>query len=211
MRTSKLFRNTLAVVAVGGGIALAPADSRAQTDPATGFYAGGSIGRSDLTDGCSAPGAVVTNCDTRDTAWKAYGGYQINKWLGAEVGYVDFGNGTFGGTLGGAPFTSKTETWGITAHAVGQIPIPLDNEFLNKISILGKVGTVRWDQDRSSSLAALSGNETGWAFGWGLGLQYTFNEHLGVRAEWEQFNNVGSGATGESDIQMWTVGLNYKF
>lgn len=39
----------------------------------------------------------------------------------------------------------------------------------------------------------------------------TLSEHLGIRGEWEKFEQVGNTATGERDIQMWTVGLNYEF
>ena len=92
------------------------------------------------------------------------------------------------------------------------MPIPIDNSWLNKISILGKIGTVYWDQKVDSSIGPISGSDTGWGLAWGLGLQYTFNEHVGIRAEWEQFNNVGTASTGgQSDIQMWTIGVNYKF
>jgi OmpA-OmpF porin, OOP family len=203
-------------VVLGAVAASVATGVRAETpqliDETRGFYAGAGIGRSDYQDGCSTPGAVTTSCDTRDTAWKAYGGYQLNKWLSGEVGYVEFGNATYGGTFGGAPFTGKTETWGISAEAVGQFPIPVDNSWLNKISILGKIGTMYWDQKLSTSGLAPSGSDTGWGLAWGAGLQYTFNEHIGVRAEWEQFNNVGTAATGgESNIQMWTVSVNYKF
>ena len=211
MRKSDLSVDRLAATAVAVLICVAPAGVWAQTDPARGLYIGGGIGQSDATDGCDVSGTVLSNCDTDGTAWKAYGGYQINKWLGAELSYLKFADVDTSGTASGVPFSATTETWGIGAHAVGQIPIPLDVAVLNKISILGKIGAVRWDQDRNSSLAALSGDDTGWTFAWGFGLQYTFSERLGLRAEWEQFNDVGDASTGESNIQMWNVGLNFKF
>jgi hypothetical protein len=46
----------------------------------------------------------------------------------------------------------------------------------------------------------------------GAGVQLILSEQLGIRGEREKFNNVGNAGTGgESNIQMWTVGLNYKF
>jgi OOP family OmpA-OmpF porin len=208
--------NTVTAAALSVVAAMAATSARAETpkliDEAAGFYAGAGIGRSDYQDGCNSPGAVTSSCDTRDTAWKAYGGYQLNKWLSGEVGYLDFGNANYGGAYNGTPFSAQTKTWGISAQAVGQLPIPIDNSWLNKVAILGKIGTVYWDQKVDSNIGPLSGSDTGWGLAWGFGLQYTFNEHVGIRAEWEQFNNVGTASTGgQSDIQMWTIGVNYKF
>jgi opacity protein-like surface antigen len=111
----------------------------------------------------------------------------------------------------GAPFSAKTETWGIPIYAVGSIPFPLDSTGKYKISLFGKLGAIRWDQERNSSLPNNSGDGTGWDFAYGAGVQFTLNEHLGIRAEWEKFNDVGTSTTGPNDIQMWSVGLNYKF
>ena len=46
---------------------------------------------------------------------------------------------------------------------------------------------------------------------WGLGLQYTFNERVGLRAEWERFENVGDSSSGRGDINAYTFSVNYKF
>jgi len=181
------------------------------TDEAAGFYAGAGIGRSDYRSACSSPGAVTSGCDTQDTSWKLYGGYQLNKWLSAEAAYLGLGNANYSGTIGATPFNAETETWGISAQLVGQLSLPFQNEFLHRFAVLGKVGTLYWDQSLSSS-GPLSGSETGWGLAWGVGLQYTFNEHLGIRGEWEQYDNVGTPSTGgRSDLNVWTVGLNYKF
>src|ERR1700687_650747 len=128
-RLKALIPGMLGIVA-----AIATTGVRAETpqliDESRGFYAGAGIGRSDYQDGCTTPGAITTSCDTRDTAWKAYGGYQINKWLSGEVGYIEFGNATYGGAFGGAPFSGKTETWGISAGGGGRFPLPLDTPVL---------------------------------------------------------------------------------
>src|SRR5262245_1787402 len=95
---------TAAVLSVGA--ALTATSARADmklTDEAAGFYVGAGIGRSDYRSGCSSPGTVTTGCDTQDTAWKLYGGYTLNKWLAAEVGYVSFGNANYSGVIGSTP------------------------------------------------------------------------------------------------------------
>ena len=47
-----------------------------------GFYAGIGFGQSKVKDFCEG---VVGTCDDKDTAWKILGGYQFNKYLGAEI------------------------------------------------------------------------------------------------------------------------------
>jgi OOP family OmpA-OmpF porin len=202
MQRDDVFTSALATILFSGAMMVVPNGAHAALPAfANGFYVGAGAGQARQDNTCGAPGAVLTSCDTQDISWKAYLGYQVNNWLSAEVGYVDFGSAEFN--------SGNTDTHGITAHAVGMIPIPLDNQYLNKISILGKIGTVRWDRSRDSVFG--TNGDRGFAFAWGTGLQYTFNEHIGVRGEWERFEGVGNSTVGKGDVDMWTVGLNYKF
>lgn len=214
MQKADLITTAVAAAAFAGAVLLSPATARAQTQPAvtdysTGFYIGGGLGKSDFEDVCNVPGGVVTSCDDEDTAWKVYGGMQINRWLAAELGYINFGKSEIGGTLAGVPFGGDTEIWGVTAHAVGMFPIPIGA--LDRFSILGKVGTIWYNRERETNLAALTGDDDGFAFAWGFGAQYTFSERVGLRAEWERFQDVGDSTSGEGDIDAWTISVNFKF
>jgi hypothetical protein len=84
MKHSDLLFNILTAAALGVAIIVAPTAARAAADEATGLYIGAGAGESDVDTNCAVPGAVTTGCDTRNTAWKAYLGYQFNKYLGAE-------------------------------------------------------------------------------------------------------------------------------
>jgi opacity protein-like surface antigen len=54
-----------------------------------------------------------------------------------------------------------------------------------------------------------SQSDSGWSFAYGLGAQYNFNAHLGIRGEFEVFHNVGNDNTvGQGDIRMWSVGVS---
>lgn len=197
---------TLAVLA--GAMLAAPAISRAQglLDESTGFYVGAGIGSVDLDNPCPAG----SHCDDNGTVWKIYGGWQLNKWLSAELGYMNFPDADFRGTTGGGtPYRGSVDTWGITAFAVGRIPIPIGA--FDRLSVLGKVGTMYYDRDRDNNIGAFRGDDHGFAFAWGLGLQYTFNERVGLRAEWERFENVGDSGSGRGDINAYTFSVNYKF
>jgi opacity protein-like surface antigen len=44
---------------------------------------------------------------------------------------------------------------------------------------------------------------------YGLGLQYDFNKQLGVRGEWERYRvDIFDNKT---DVDLYTLGVNYKF
>lgn len=193
---------------------LMPSASQAQTaggfiDETAGFYIGGGIGRADLDSPCpGSPNSV--RCDDDGTAWKVYGGYQLNKWLSAELGFINLPDADFNGqTGGGVGLNGDIETWGITAHAVGKIPVPIGA--LDRLSLLGKVGAVYWDRERNANLAAFDDDDSGFDFAWGVGAEYTISERVGVRAEWERFENVGDSDVGRGDIDAWTLSVNYKF
>ena len=197
---------TLAAAALSAPVA--HAQMAGLTDESAGFYVGAGLGEGEADGACNLSGATTTACDDQDVAWKVYGGWQLNKWLAAELAYVDFGDTSFSGSNASGSFSGETETWGITAHAVGQFPIPIGA--LDRLSVLGKVGTIWWDRERTSG-GGFGGDDNDFAFAWGLGVQYTFGERVGLRAEWDRYENVGSGTVGEGDIDAYTISLNYKF
>jgi opacity protein-like surface antigen len=81
MKDSDLRFNILTAAALGVVVSLALGTGRA-ADEASGLYIGAGVGQSDVDTSCSVSGAVTTGCDTTNTAWRAYLGYQFNKWLG---------------------------------------------------------------------------------------------------------------------------------
>jgi OOP family OmpA-OmpF porin len=212
MMQSRHAITALAAATLGAAALAAPSLAQAQmaglTDESAGFYVGAGAGEAKQDDSCSLPGASISSCDDKDTAWKVYGGWQLNKWLAAELAYVDLGEASFSGSTAGGPFSGETETWGITAHAVGMFPIPIGG--LSALSLLGKLGTIWYDRERTSG-GGFSGDDDDFAFAWGLGVQYTFNQRVGVRAEWDRYESVGNSSVGEGDIDAWTISLNYKF
>lgn len=166
----------------------------------TGWYAGLSAGRADYKDACDGfPGS----CDDDDTAWKVYGGYQFTKNWGVEFGYVDFGE--IKGTVP-AVGTIKTEADGWTLSGVGTLP------FSNNFSGFAKLGIIRADVDTKVTgvfAGSASDSSTDWTFG--LGVKYDFTQNVGLRVEWEKFNNLGDSSTGEGDIDLISLGLVFKF
>ena len=172
----------------------------------TGFYAGGALGQAKAKDACSGITGIgfAGGCDDKDTAWKIFGGYQFNPNLGVELGYVDLGNFTANGTVLGAPVSGSVEAKGFELVGVGSIP------FTQQLSGYAKAGAFRWDVDTSTTVG--SAGDKGTDFTYGLGLKYDFTRNIAGRLEFQRYNNVGeTSTTGQSDVNLWTAGVMFKF
>jgi OOP family OmpA-OmpF porin len=176
----------------------------AQGMPDTGWYVGGSFGQSEVQDFCS-PGF---SCDDTDTAWKIFGGYQVNRNFSIELGYTDLGEASATGTFLGSPAALNLETTAWELVGIGSVPLG------RQFSIYGKVGIYRADTEVQATLGGVSDSvdETNTDLTFGLGLRYDFTRTIGVRAEWQRYSDVGGGDLGaEADIDVLSVGVVVRF
>jgi OmpA-OmpF porin, OOP family len=169
--------------------------------PEAGWYVGGSIGQSKID--CSTGGVAGVSCDDSDTAFRVLGGYQFNKYLGAELGYADLGKATISGA--GLSASVEAKAWDLVG--VGRLPLA------DRFSLFGKLGMYRADSDLSSNTPLIpASSDTNTDITYGVGAQYDFNKNLGVRAEWQQYKKVGSDSTGgEGDVDVMSIGVVYRF
>jgi OOP family OmpA-OmpF porin len=168
----------------------------------TGLYAGGSIGYSQSKDICDAVNPQVT-CDDNDTAWRAFAGYQFNRYFALELGFANLGEASGSGAPGSFSVESK-EAWDLT----GLFTMPV----ATNLSVLLRIGAhrTRTTIDQQGPGFALHEAKTGSSFSYGLGAEYALGK-LGVRAEWQRYDNVSGGTLGESDIDVFSVGLLFRF
>jgi OOP family OmpA-OmpF porin len=188
-----------AILAVGMALPLA---GMAQSMADRGWYVGGSIGQSDVEE--SLAGGLITSgeIDGKDTAFKAFGGYMFNRYVGAEVAYVDLGKVRYSGEFFGDQVTGgKVEVSGFNIAAVGAIPVSA------AFSIFGKLGLFSWDAEASDTTGGVpfSAKSDGSDVSFGAGVSYRFTRHLAARAEWERFK------LDDVDADLLSVGLLYKF
>lgn len=202
MKNSKLLTAVgFAVTTAFAGTALAQ-----QRAPEAGFYAGISVGQSEARDSCDGAGDLGLSCDEKDTAWKLFGGYQFNRNLAAEIGYTDrltkvsFGAPGFSGDV-------KASAWELVG--IGAFPI------IDRFSVYGKAGLYRAETKASASAPAFgftaSAKETNTDLTYGVGVKYDFTRNVGLRAEWQRYNDVGGGDIGEDDVDVLSVGVVWKF
>jgi OOP family OmpA-OmpF porin len=150
-------------------------------------YVGGTLGQAELKDACSG----LANCDEKDTAWRILGGYQFNRYFAAELGYHNLGEASAPGA------TLEASAWELVG--IGAYPI------VNQLSVYGKLGVYRGE------LEGPGAEETNTDLTYGVGLQYDVLKNVGVRGEWQRYNKMGGGALVETDVDVLSVGVVYRF
>lgn len=183
--------------------ALAPV---AAQESEKGIYVGGSVGYSLYQNACDR---ALVPCDDADTGARLFAGYQFNRNWSAEIGVGRFGeasgSGAVAGGAGTGSFRLKSDGWDVSAVAT----IPLRGG----LGILGRLGVYRarttLDQE-GSFFAPLhdAGTQSGWTYG--AGLAYGLGR-LGLRAEWQRYNNIGADSTVPGDIDVFSLGVLFRF
>ena len=186
----------------------------------SGWYGGANIGRSSatidnarITSGLASSGLSTTSIANRDrdTAYKIYGGYQFNKYIGLEGGYFDLGKfGFTANTLPLGTLNGNTRLRGFNLDAVGTLPLS------ERFSALGRIG-INNAQARDSFTGTGAVNVTNpnpskrdTNYKLGVGVQYAFSDALAMRAEMERYRvNDAIGNRGHVDVV--SVGLVYSF
>jgi len=181
----------IAVAALGAAAFSLPATAQMSMSSA---YVGGGFGQSKF----KCPTGLSCD-DTKDTAFKLFGGYQFNRNIAAEVGYTDLGKAT--GTGGGE---AKATAWELSA--VGSFPV------WQQLSILGRLGLYYGEGKLEGGGVSDKKNTTDLAYGLGVG--WDFNKNLGVRAEWQRYSKVKfetTGFSGDSDIDVLGASVLWRF
>jgi OmpA-OmpF porin, OOP family len=199
-------RNGRLAAAVLGFLAAAIALPAAAQDD-TGLYLGGSFGYSQYKDVCIQRANVP--CDDHDQAWRFYGGYQFNRYVAAELGYADLGAVTGEGPVPGGRAKFEFAVGEVLdLSAVFRIPV------VGRLSALAKVGgyRARTTVDDEGPFPGSPSHEAGTNSGltYGLGAEYAIWK-IGVRAEWQRYENVGAASTGEVDIDVFSIGALIRF
>ena len=180
------------------------ASAMAFTGPAfaqdSGFYAGLHIGQTSADDACTGISSPGVSCDDKDTAWKILGGYQFNRHFAVELGYTDLGEAS----ASGFGVNAAIEATAFEVVAVGILPIA------DKFSVYGKLGMYRGDTELTSNVG-VNESETNNDLTFGFGVRYDFTKNLGVRAEWQKYQDVGGGEIGETDVDVISIGVIWKF
>ena len=165
-------------------------------------YIGGAIGQSDY----KIDTAGATSADTKDTAFKVFGGYMFSPNFGVEGSLFDLGKATGSISFPGVGNVAASgEVRGLGAYGVAAYPI-------DDFSIFAKAGLAYVRAKTSASVSGFSASETESSFqpAFGVGAAYNFSKNLGVRAEWERVRVEYNSSTKE-DTDLLSVGVVYRF
>ena len=168
-----------------------------------GFYIGGGLGQSDAKDACDGIGGPGVSCDSEDTAWRLFGGYQLSPNVAFELGYAELGE-VSATTPGGS---ASAEAWAFELSALGMLPLA------ERFSLYGKAGLYYAEVDSRSSgvLGSFSASEDNSDFTFGAGVQFDMTRNVALRGEWQRYMDMGGGEAGESDFDMLSVNVLYRF
>jgi len=189
---------------------LGPLAAHAQDDAGGRWYLGVGAGQSTGKQFCDASAGVtaVSNCDDSDTSVRLFTGYEINRYLGVEGGYLRLGKFTADRTIGGTTVSDEFKTY--TAYLEGVATLPLGDRF----GLYAKAGGLYWSIKTRGTLSGVPGpddSKGGFDFIGGAGAQFFFTRSFGIRAEYEFIPKLGDSTTGEVDVGIVSASLIWKF
>jgi OOP family OmpA-OmpF porin len=203
-----------------GLMALAATSTSAVKAEDAGWYMGGNIGQStadidnekitrNLLDGGFSE--IMIDNDDRDTGYKLFGGYQLNRNFALEGGYFDLGEFSYTATtMPVGTLDGHMKLRGINLDLLGFIP------FSEKFSAFGRVGVNYAEaKDRFSGTGAVNvlsprADERDTNLKLGAGVQYAFTDALAMRVEAERYR-INDAVGNKGDIDLVSVGLLYRF
>jgi len=188
---------------------------------ADGFYGVGevthsmnSLDRGHFDSALTANGATALSSSDKGSGnqWRLQGGYRFNKYLAAEVGYIDFGKAKYKADYTGGSANGSLKAGGFDAVAL--VSLPLGDQF----SVFGKAGvvaaSVKSNLSASGAAAAAGGSHTENVISplVGVGATYKLTDHLDLRADYDYVSGLGkSNKTGKMDSNMVSMGVAYNF
>jgi hypothetical protein len=167
-------------------------------------------GESSPTFIAPSPGLALTEASR---GWKLFGGYQLSRGIGVELGYAEMVDGRPAGH--GGSFSSnrshllpRTSPGALSLELVGSVPMG------RRFGLQGRVGVARWWENDPSSALRIGGGpsprlgleERSTDVMVGAGLYMSFTERLSGGAEWQRFTDVS-----DSSLDLFRANIHYRF
>jgi Outer membrane protein beta-barrel domain len=186
--------------------------ARAQESP-LGVYVSADIGTATIRQD-REPDTGYRGLSRKDFGWDAFVGVRPLAYLGAEIGYLDFGN-VHGGYSQGFEVLGHASANAPAAFAVGYLPVqPWWDLYL-------KVGAARlhrtWDfvpycppylLCPAKLLQPYAGDTSQWDAAWGVGTRWKFGP-VALRLQYERVNTNGDTNAGDPDLL--SAGVSWTF
>jgi len=196
-------KGVVAALAIAAAATAAPA--AAQQGNEQGIYLGASGGYSVFQSACEIS---LVPCDDDTTAAKGFVGYRWNRHWAAELAGGKLGRARGEGSIAGVGSGSfEQKSYGGDLSALGSIPIA------GGLSVFGRLGAymARTTVDQEGTFFASTHDaKTQSGFTYGLGVAYKLG-FLGLRAEWQRYDNIGVPAIQKDDLDLYMLGILIQF
>ena len=193
--------------AIAIAVALAGFATVAQAAPKDDtWYAGGKLGWSQYHSTATSPGLDNSGSTKNDQLGAgAYGGYQVNPYVGFEMGYDWLGRMAYkGGDSNGA----------FKAQGV-QLTTKLSYPVLNDLDVYTRLGGMVWRADSNLNYDGkrTKNNDTGVSPVFAGGVEYAVTPDIATRLEYQWVNRIGDKDTlhARPDNGMLSLGVSYRF
>lgn len=177
----------------------------AAADDHSGVFLSVSGGKADLSETVDKLGldglGIDVQFDDKSPAWSASGGYQLNRYFGAHVGYVDFQ--TFddlldvGGLAGTTDIELDLEGW--QAGFDAWLPVT------DWVSLAAHAGYMDWRSNLKIGDLGLEEKDSGTDPFFGGGMEFHFGSHVGMDVSYTRFDVDGS------DVDYAALGVRVRF
>ena len=184
----------LLAVGLAGAFFSLPAAAQGMSKMLSSVYAGGELGQADHKFDCQQFGAG-SSCDSKDTAYRLFVGYQFHRIFSVEGGYASLGSPKVSDATGSADI--DVTLWDLSV--IGAIPV-------GPVSLFGRLGGYHSESEAPGT----SHDKNGYLFGAGVG--FDLNKNIGLRAEWKRYLKTGGGPFGQNwDADMLSIGGLWRF
>jgi Outer membrane protein and related peptidoglycan-associated (lipo)proteins len=197
--------------AIAIAVALAGFATVAQAAPKDNtWYAGAKLGWSQYHDtGFYGNGFQNNNGSTRNDQLGAgaFGGYQVNPYVGFEMGYDWLGRMAYKGSVDNGAFKAQ----GVQLTAKLGYPITDD------LDIYTRLGGMVWRADSKGNYASTGvsrkEHDTGVSPVFAGGVEWAVTRDIATRLEYQWVNNIGDAGTvgTRPDNGLLSVGVSYRF
>jgi len=155
-------------------------------------YVGLNLGRANYKTPCSG----LFTCNDSNIGGEIYTGGMFTRAFGLELGYVNTGDADRNG--------GKTKAQGVNISLVGNLPVT------DTFNVFAKGGTTYgWTSVSAAPGTVPTGDTNGFGLSYGAGLGFDVSRSVQLVAQWDR--NRFKFVSGRDDVDLYTVGLKYKF
>ncbi|HKN03939.1 MAG TPA: porin OmpA [Buttiauxella sp.] len=198
--------------AIAIAVALAGFATVAQAAPKDNtWYAGGKLGWSQFHDVGTYGNAGFQDNDgpthSSQVGAGAFGGYQINQYVGIEMGY-DW--------LGRMPFKGDVDNGSFKAQGV-QLAAKLSYPIYDDVDLYTRLGGFVWRADANgnynNNTVRVSDHDTGVSPLAAVGVEWAITRDIATRLDYQWISNIGDANTVGSrpDNGLLSLGVSYRF